>query len=229
MAITVGPPTPAARALYFIHADHLNTPRLVADAAGTTVWQWDQQEPFGSNPADENPSGFGAFDLPLRFGGQEHDAETGLHYNYFRDYDASIGRYVESDPIGLLGGINTYAYVRNTPITNLDMLGLMGSRGNQTYGCGSGASQPWVPNNPLGYPFLDCCNDHDRCYDDCINKPSRAQCDSTFCSCVASKCYRYARGQKRQCESLARTYCEMVTQYGEDAFDKARSKCAVCK
>jgi hypothetical protein len=46
--------------------DYLNTPRLVADAAGTTVWKWDQQEPFGNNVADENPSGLGAFDLPLR-------------------------------------------------------------------------------------------------------------------------------------------------------------------
>jgi RHS repeat-associated protein len=193
------------------------------------VWLWHQTEPFGNNVADENPSGSGTFDLPLRFPGQRYDAETGLHYNYYRDYDSSLGRYGESDPIGLIGGLNTYTYVRNAPITNIDMLGLMGSRGNQTYGCGSGANQPWVPNNPLGFPFLDCCNDHDRCYDDCINKPSRAQCDKTFCSCVASKCHRYARGQKRQCESLARTYCDMVTEHGEGAFNKARSRCPTCK
>jgi uncharacterized protein RhaS with RHS repeats len=57
----------------------LNTPRLVADATGTTVWRWDQQEPFGSNPPDENPSGLGVFDLPLRLPGQYFDKETSLH------------------------------------------------------------------------------------------------------------------------------------------------------
>jgi len=85
----------------FQYADHLNTPRLVADATGTTVWRWDQAEPFGNNPADENPSGLGAFDLLLRLPGQRYDKETGLHYNYFRDYDPSVGRYGESDPTGL--------------------------------------------------------------------------------------------------------------------------------
>jgi carbamoyltransferase len=51
------------------------------------VWTWDQQEPFGVNVPDENPSGFGVFDLPLRLPGQYFDKETNLHYNYFRDYD----------------------------------------------------------------------------------------------------------------------------------------------
>jgi RHS repeat-associated protein len=115
-----------AQTLYFVHADHLNTPRLVADATGTTVWRWDQQEPFGNNPADENPSGLGAFDLPLRLPGQHYDKETGLHYNYFRDYDPSIGKYGESDPIGLRGGLNTYAYVSGAPLTRTDPSGLQG-------------------------------------------------------------------------------------------------------
>jgi len=110
-------------------SNHLDTPRLVADSAGTTVWRWDQQEPFGNNTADENPSGLGAFDLPLRLPGQRYDAETGLHYNYFRDYDPSIGRYGESDPIGLRGGINTYAYGIGSPLRYRDLLGLL-VRGN---------------------------------------------------------------------------------------------------
>lgn len=74
--------------------------------------------------ADENPSGLGAFDLPLRFAGQRYDRETGLHYNYYRDYDPSIGRYGESDPIGLKGGLNTYAYVLANPLTGTDSQGL---------------------------------------------------------------------------------------------------------
>jgi RHS repeat-associated protein len=89
-----------------------------------TVWKWDQQEPFGNNVPDENPSGLGTFDLPLRLPGQYFDRETNLHYNYFRDYDGSIGRYVESDPIGLKGGLNTYAYVRGQPLNKVDPKGL---------------------------------------------------------------------------------------------------------
>ncbi len=112
-----------ASTLYFIHPDHLNTPRLVADATGTTVWRWDQQEPFGNNPADENPSGLGAFDLPLRLPGQYYDKETNLSYNYFRDYDPSLGRYGESDPIGLYGGINSYAYGDSSPLVFVDPAG----------------------------------------------------------------------------------------------------------
>jgi RHS repeat-associated protein len=96
----------------------------VAGATGTTVWRWDQAEPFGNNPADENPSGLGAFDLPLRLPGQRYDKETNLHYNYFRDYDPTIGRYTESDPIGLDGGLNTYAYVGGRSLMLTDPLGL---------------------------------------------------------------------------------------------------------
>jgi RHS repeat-associated protein len=79
-----------------------------------TVWRWDQQEPFGVNVPDENPGGLGAFELPLRLPGQYFDKETNLHYNYFRGYDPAIGRYSESDPIGLRGGLNTYVYVGAT-------------------------------------------------------------------------------------------------------------------
>jgi RHS repeat-associated protein len=111
--------------LHFIEVDHLNTPRLVANQSGQTVWRWDQQEPFGVNVPDENPSGLGAFELPLRFAGQYFDQETNLHYNYFRDYDPALGRYVESDPIGLLGGLNTYAYVQGSPVKLTDRLGLL--------------------------------------------------------------------------------------------------------
>jgi RHS repeat-associated protein len=117
------------------HVDHLNTPRLVADATGTTVWRWDQAEPFGNNPADENPSGLGAFDLPLRLPGQYFDAVTALHYSYFRDYDPSLGRYGESDPIGLNGGLNTYAYVTGSPLSQIDPLGLA-SQGTADYRSG---------------------------------------------------------------------------------------------
>lgn len=104
----------------YIHTDHLNTPRLITNQAQQAVWRWDHAEPFGTYPASDNPSGLGAFEFNLRFPGQYFDKETNTHYNYYRDYDPSIGRYVESDPIGLRGGVNTYAYVKNNPLSWID-------------------------------------------------------------------------------------------------------------
>jgi RHS repeat-associated protein len=105
--------------------DHLNTVRLVADSTGTTVWRRDNQEPFGDSPADENPSGLGVFEFDLGFPGQRRDRETGLWYNYQRDcYDAALGRYCQSDPIGLAAGLNTYAYVDSSPLRYTDSSGL---------------------------------------------------------------------------------------------------------
>jgi RHS repeat-associated protein len=93
------------------------------------VWRWDQQEPFGNNVPDENPSGLGVFDLPLRLPGQYFDKETNLHYNYYRYYDASLGIYDQSDPIGLRGGLNTYAYVSSNPLGAIDPFGLCACKG----------------------------------------------------------------------------------------------------
>jgi len=116
-----------------LETEYLNTPRLVADATGTTVWRWDQAEPFGTNAANDDPDGnLVAFDLPLRLPGQRYDAETALHYNYFRDYDPSIGRYTESDPIGLLGGLNVYVYADGHPIGLADPDGLAPGRGGRS-------------------------------------------------------------------------------------------------
>jgi len=106
------------------YPEHQNTPRLVADSTGTTVWRWDQSEPFGNNPADENPSGLGAFDLPLRLPGQYYDKETNLHYNYHRWYDSAVGRFLQSDPLGLSAGLNTFTYAYDDPIRLSDPTGL---------------------------------------------------------------------------------------------------------
>lgn len=89
------------------------------------MWRWDQQEPFGNDTPNEDPDGDSiAFSFPLRFPGQYFDRETNLAYNYYRDYDPSTGRYVQSDPVGLDGGLNTFAYVGSRPIAIVDFLGL---------------------------------------------------------------------------------------------------------
>ncbi|HBO4436103.1 TPA: RHS repeat protein, partial [Pseudomonas aeruginosa] len=109
----VGNPT-----LLYLHGDHLDTPRLATDASGQIAWQW-QSDAFGRGEALSQ----GSTQVNLRFPGQYYDAESGLHYNYFRDYDPETGRYVESDPIGLEGGINTYGYVNANPINQTDWRG----------------------------------------------------------------------------------------------------------
>lgn len=129
VTVTVSMPAPQGQ-LHFIHPDHLGTPRLIADQNQQTVWRWDQAEPFGDNVPTENVAGF-VFDFPLRFPGQYADKETNLHYNMMRDYDPGIGRYIESDPIGLRGGINTYLYATD-PLTQIDPEGLMGYRGGKS-------------------------------------------------------------------------------------------------
>lgn len=109
--------------IFFIHADHLDTPRLVVDPQDNTRWRW-LAEPFGSTAPEVDPGGFGAFTFPLRFPGQYADAESGLFYNGQRYYDPQIGRYHQSDPIGLVGGINTYSYVDGQPTGYVDPSGL---------------------------------------------------------------------------------------------------------
>jgi len=97
--------------IYYIHADHLGTPRKITRPSDNrVVWSW-ESEAFGNSLPDQNLSGLGDFVFNLRFPGQYYDAETGLHYNMERYYNAQHGRYDQSDRIGLRAGINTYAYV----------------------------------------------------------------------------------------------------------------------
>ncbi|WP_169307221.1 RHS repeat-associated core domain-containing protein [Chitiniphilus eburneus] len=88
-------------------------PRQLSNPADNKiVWEWAISEPFGHSTANADPDGDGQqLVYNLRFPGQYFDAETGRYYNYFRDYAPRIGRYIQSDPIGLAGGINTYGYV----------------------------------------------------------------------------------------------------------------------
>ncbi len=110
--------------VFFLHPDHLGAPRVALDMNGQLRWRWMGGEPFGVLPPEGNPSSLGFLYVGLRFPGQVVDSLVGLHYNVFRDYDATVGRYVQSDPIGLNGGINTYAYVNGNPLSFSDPRGL---------------------------------------------------------------------------------------------------------
>ena len=126
--------TAAAPVLYFIHTDQLGTPQKLTGPGGSIVWDG-AFDPFG-NPQFVSGGGvwgtsvWGSFtwgaDLSLtnlRFPGQYIDGETALNQNWFRDYDPTMGRYIQSDPIGLRAGTNTYAYVEDNPLTYFELKG----------------------------------------------------------------------------------------------------------
>lgn len=108
-----------------VYTDHLGTPRAVVDKSGDAIWEWDSlSRPHGYSYADEDPDNNNVnLILNLRFPGQYYDLESGFFYNYYRNYDPETGRYIESDPIGLTGGMNTYLYVNANPNSFIDPYG----------------------------------------------------------------------------------------------------------
>ncbi|MBK8010192.1 MAG: hypothetical protein IPK13_02520 [Deltaproteobacteria bacterium] len=110
--------------LLWIHADHLEAPRLLTNRDGVVLWAW-RGDPFGDILPDEDVDRDGdVLRFNLRFPGQYFDPETGLHQNHHRSYDPSLGRYIESDPIGVRAGFNLYAYARGNPVELVDPGGL---------------------------------------------------------------------------------------------------------
>jgi RHS repeat-associated protein len=129
--------------LYYIHANHLGAPVAMTDAGRAVVWRA-EYDPFGrATVTSAGPT------LNLRLPGQYFDAETGLHYNMARHYDPGTGRYLQSDPIGLQGGINTYVYVENNPMNFVDPLGLFGSNSEGGMSCLTCHLRDWFDPPPV--------------------------------------------------------------------------------
>lgn len=113
--------------LYYVQPDHLGATRSVIDPSrNVAVWAWDLKgEAFGGTQPDQDADSDGAvLILNLRYPGQRYDSATGLSQNYFRDYEFTTGRYLQSDPIGLGGGISTYSYTHSSPLLFSDPFGL---------------------------------------------------------------------------------------------------------
>ena len=178
--------------IYHIFADHLDTPRIITAAEDRRiVWRWDGADPFGSYPAESVGGAGVAIEYNPRFPGQIFDKESNLHYNYYRDYDPQLGRYVQSDPIGLAGGLNTYGYVGVNPLSQIDPLGLDSTKLNNTSGgrstfnlptngnwggkCWSGGQHSCGPQGMGTAPPTDsgdaCYMAHDQCYANCKHLP----------------------------------------------------------
>ena len=184
----------ASQQLHYIEPDHLGTPRAIIDGTrNVAIWEWKLAgEAFGATPPNKDPDQDGiAFNFDLRFPGQRYDAATELNYNYFRDYDPATGRYVQSDPIGLKGGVSTYGYAFEQPMKYTDELGLFAilaggaaTGGNEDYGrtsCdGDGGFQIEIFNKTC---TSECTKSHEEEHvrhlkrtgrGDCRNKPRGA-------------------------------------------------------
>ena len=127
--------------LYF-HCDHLGTPLALTDQNQQIVWAA-RLDPWGNVEQEFNPN---SIDQAIRLPGQHQDTDTGLYYNRHRYYDPAIGSYVNQDPIGLSGGANLERYSQNSPLHNIDPLGL----NTIAIGAGAGAAVGGPPGALIG-------------------------------------------------------------------------------
>jgi RHS repeat-associated protein len=147
----------------YLHSDHLGTPRIGTNASKQITWR-NRSDAFGIAALS------GSAVVRLRLPGQLSLGVAGLNYNYYRDYDPKVGRYLESDPLGIEAGNNTYAYTADNPLRYRDPQGL------KFCGAGSGVGEKIVPDSFSGLvSFEGPCFRHDVCYGTC--GADKAKCD----------------------------------------------------
>ncbi len=188
---------------YYLHPDHLNTPRLATNQAQVLQWSWNS-DAFGVGAPNGDVDGNGVvLDIPLRFPGQMFEAYSALNYNYFRDYEPNTGRYVQSDPIGLEGGLNTYGYVGGNPLRFVDPLGLKCTAFTSEYGdtqyiCDSGS--PYSPSWNMGDNSSRSTNfnnaRYDQCYSSCMARFEVPEDVSAMCYLPAAGVASLTRSDK---------------------------------
>jgi RHS repeat-associated protein len=174
--------TSASPATYFIHTGQIEEPLVMTDGSQTKVWDA-YVEPFGSATVFGTPSA----GLDLRLPGQFTQAETGaLSQNWNRDYDTSLGRYIEADPIGLAGGQNVYGY--GDPLDDVDPLGLQAFKFYGNWGGPGWANGEWrsegntlpSPGDANYRPPIDaqdaCYEGHDRCISRAVKARATLMC-----------------------------------------------------
>jgi len=131
--------------IFFVNTDFTGRPQAVTNAANTVVWKA-KNAPFDSTVQVDTIGG-----LNIRFPGQYYDAESAMYYNGRRYYEPSLGRYIESDPAGLLGGLNTYTYANGNPLSNADPSGMNGIKISLFAGTGAEIA---IGRNPNGSGFM---------------------------------------------------------------------------
>lgn len=109
---------PESGRVYHVLHDQRGQPIDVRDTTGKSVWHA-TPAPYGFVPSIQSAGSY----VSIRMPGHFEDFETGLFYNRHRYYDALLGRFIQSDPLGLAGGMNTLAYSVN-PLRNVDLQGL---------------------------------------------------------------------------------------------------------
>jgi len=170
----------SGKAISYLETDHLGTPRIAASSTSNAVqWHWDFfADAFGDTPPSS--AAVNGISLGLRYPGQYAEA-GGVNYNYFRDYEPGTGRYIESDPIGLSGGIHTFAYVYSNALRFMDRFGLDESNGMV---CTANGFEPRVGGDYSGGrcpQVRDCLMAHEQCHADDANcsQPMQDQCSSS--------------------------------------------------
>ncbi|WP_241776786.1 RHS repeat-associated core domain-containing protein, partial [Stenotrophomonas sp. DDT-1] len=138
----INTPATGVPELAYVQPDHLGTPRVVIDPVrNVAIWEWsNKSEVFGNQIPSADP---------LRFPGQQATDASGLFYNYQREYEPEVGRYSQSDPIGLDGGVSTYSYVGGSPALFADPIGLQ--RTLVPFIPPPGGAVGFNPNEPQNY------------------------------------------------------------------------------